>query len=73
MSSASMRTCWRTTAPSAAAPAAGAKKSGLAGSVSRTRRWRVQSPPRTTLLGMPGSGMMLPKAPPPPANSKAVT
>ena len=43
------------------------------GSVSRIRRWSVQSPPRTTSVGMPGSGVMLPNEPPPPANSNEVT
>ena len=41
--------------------------------VSRIRRWSVQSPPRTTSVGMPGSGVMLPNEPPPPANSNEVT
>ena len=31
---------------------------GHGGSVSRISRWRVQSPPRSTSLGTPGSGMM---------------
>ena len=43
------------------------------GSVSRMSRWRVQSPPLTTLDGTPGSGVIEPKAPPPPANWNAVT
>ena len=43
------------------------------GFVSRTRRWSVQSPPFSTLDGIPGSGVSDPNAPPPPANWKAVT
>ena len=43
------------------------------GLVSRTRRWSVQSPPFSTLVGTPGNGVIEPKAPPPPANWKAVT
>ena len=42
------------------------------GSVSRRSRWSVQSPPFSTLVGTPGSGVRLPKAPPPPANSNEV-
>ena len=38
------------------------------GSVSRMRRWSVQSPPFSTLDGTPGSGVIEPNAPPPPAN-----
>ena len=43
------------------------------GSVSRTSRWSVQSPPFSTLDGIPGSGVNEPNAPPPPANWNAVT
>jgi len=43
------------------------------GSVSRTSRWSVQSPPFSTLDGIPGRGVSDPNAPPPPANWKAVT
>ena len=54
------------------APAASSRKTGC-GSVSRTSRWSVQSPPFSTLDGIPGSGVSDPKAPPPPANWNAVT
>ena len=47
--------------------------SGAGGAVSLMSRWSVQSPPLTTSLGTPGSGMSEPKAPPPPANSNEVT
>ena len=43
------------------------------GSVSWRSRWSVQSPPFSTLVGTPGSGVRLPNEPPPPANSNAVT
>ena len=58
---------------SLAAAAADRKRPSGTGSVSRTRRWRVQSPPFSTLDGIPGSGVIEPNAPPPPANWKAVT
>ena len=74
MSSASIWTFMSSTAPAdAAAQIGGRKASGTGGSVSRIRRWRVQSPPLTTLDGTPGSGVIEPKAPPPPANWNAVT
>ena len=70
-----MRTFMSSSAP--ALGAADARKSSAAkrstGVVSRIRRWSVQSPPFTTSLGIPGSGVMLPNDPPPPANWKAVT
>jgi len=70
-----MRTCFRTTASSAAAvgPAAPNTAERLANSVSRTTRWSVQSPPRITSLGTPGSGTSEPNCPLPPANWNAVT
>ena len=46
--------------------------SAAGGSVSSRRRCSVQSPPFSTLVGTPGSGVRLPKAPPPPANSNEV-
>ncbi len=67
---------WRMTSAEGAADAAGAaaaSESRSTGAVSRTSRWRVQSPPRVTSDGTPGSGMMLPNLPPPPANVNAVT
>ena len=53
------------------AAALGERSAGC-GSVSRMSRWRVQSPPFSTLDGIPGSGVNDPNAPPPPANWKAV-
>ena len=75
MSSASIVVSSSTSASRVAlsAEAPRAKATSGTGSVSRMRRWSVQSPPRTTSVGMPGSGVMLPKEPPPPANSKEVT
>ena len=43
------------------------------GCTSRSRRWRVQSPPRITLVGIPGSGTMEPNSAPPPTNLNPVT
>ena len=57
----------------AGAASRGEDASGTGGWVSRMSRWRVQSPPRSTLDGMPGSGVIEPNVPPPPANAKAVT
>ena len=48
------------------------RRTPAAGSVSWISRWRVQSPPFSTLDGIPGSGVNDPNAPPPPANWKAV-
>ena len=45
----------------------------LSASVSRMRRWSVQSPPRMTSVGTPGSGTSDPNWPLPPANWNAVT
>ena len=42
------------------------------GSVSWMSRCSVQSPPFSTLDGIPGSGVNEPNAPPPPANWNAV-
>ncbi len=74
MSSASI-VVWSRTCASGAPAAARASNAGAVriGWVSRIRRWRVQSPPFVTSDGTPGSGMIEPKAPPPPANLKAVT
>ena len=69
-----MRTFMSSSAePAAAAAAARSASNTGCGSVSRTSRWSVQSPPFSTLDGMPGSGVSDPNAPPPPANWKAVT
>jgi hypothetical protein len=58
----------------AAAPTASARNTPSSmGLVSRISRWSVQSPPFSTAEGTPGSGVMEPKAPPPPANWNAVT
>ena len=74
MSSASIRTSMRTSASPAADAAATPRPRGAGpGSVSRIRRWSVQSPPFSTSVGMPGSGMIAAERPPPPANSNAVT
>ena len=73
MSRASMRTFMSSSAVSLAAAAAPASAAARVGSVSRMRRWSVQSPPFSTLEGTPGSGVSDPNAPPPPANWKAVT
>ena len=75
MSSASISVFRITFARSSAAPAAvdaSANASGC-GCVSCTNRWSVQSPPRITLVGTPGSGMIDPNSPSPPANSNDVT
>ena len=56
----------------AGAAAASANASGC-GCVSCTRRCSVQSPPRITFVGTPGSGMIEPNSPSPPANSNDVT
>ena len=69
-----MRTFISSSAEGAAAAEPKRKNaSGTGGAVSRMRRWSVQSPPLTTLVGMPGSGVIEPKLPPPPANWNAVT
>ena len=68
-----MRTFISSSAESrSAAPAADRKTPSGTGFVSRISRWRVQSPPFSTLDGIPGSGVSEPNAPPPPANSKEV-
>jgi hypothetical protein len=72
-SRASIFTVRISTAEPAAAGAARTASSSWTGFVSRISRWSVQSPPLTTLVGMPGSGVIDPNAPPPPANWKAVT
>ena len=72
-SSASMRTFMSSSAdPAPRRRRAHAVELEDCGSVSRTRRWSVQSPPFSTLDGIPGSGVSDPNAPPPPANWKAV-
>jgi hypothetical protein len=69
-----MRVSRITSAPPAVARTASASKAlGRGGSVSRMSRWSVQSPPFSTDVGMPGSGVIDPNAPPPPANANAVT
>ena len=73
MSRASMRTFMSSSADPADFAASAANSAAGTGSVSRTRRWSVQSPPFSTLDGTPGSGVSDPNAPPPPANWKAVT
>ena len=75
MSSASTCVCCSTSAVPAAlsASAEAAKRSGAGGAISRSRRCSVQSPPRSTLVGMPGSGTIEPTASPVPLNSKLVT
>ena len=75
MSSASMRAV-RMTSAGAGTAAADRKARPLSarnGVVSRISRWRVQSPPRSTLSGTPGSGMSEPNWPLPPANWNDVT
>jgi len=69
---ASILTFMSSSAPDAAG-AATACASRRNGDVSRMSRWSVQSPPFSTLDGIPGRGVIEPKAPPPPANWKAVT
>ena len=59
----------RTSAP-AAAGAPGVPTPDTPAAVSRMSRWRVQSPPRSTLDGTPGSGMIEPNSPPPPAKRR---
>ena len=73
MSRASILTFINSSAESRCAAAAKSAASGTGGFVSRMSRWRVQSPPFSTLDGIPGSGVRLPNAPPPPANLNAVT
>ena len=60
-------------APAAADAPSAKKPSRATGVVSRTRRWSVQSPPFSIVDGTPGSGVIEPKAPPPPWNWNAVT
>jgi hypothetical protein len=73
-SRASIRTFMSSSAPGAeAAPRKPKSNRASGGSVSRIRRWSVQSPPFSTLEGTPGRGVIEPKAPPPPWNLKAVT
>ena len=67
-----MRTFISSSAEPAAALTRTASVEAGCGSVSWMSRWRVQSPPFSTLDGIPGSGVNDPNAPPPPANWKAV-
>jgi hypothetical protein len=74
MSSASICVSRITLAPAASAESALASGTELAGgATSRVSRCRVQSPPRSTLVGMSGSGMMEPTSSPSPVNSNDVT
>jgi hypothetical protein len=75
MSSASISVFRMTVARSSAAPAPVAASANVSGCgwVSCTSRWSVQSPPRITLVGTPGRGMIDPNSPLPPANSNDVT
>ena len=56
MSSASILTFISSTGARAVGADAAGERLRETGFVSRIRRWRVQSPPFTTLVGMPGSG-----------------
>jgi len=74
MSSASILVVRRTSTLSRAdAAARGNGNAAFCGGwVSRTTRWSVHAPPRSTLEGTPGSGVSEPNFPPPPANWNAV-
>ena len=61
-----------TSADSAAAVASVAT-AAAGGATSWAKRWRVQSPPRSTLVGTSGSGTIDPTASPSPVNSNDVT
>ena len=56
-----------------AAPVSAKRRRRRAGATSWARRWSVQSPPRTTSVGMSGSGMIEPTDSPVPVNSNDVT
>ena len=75
MSSASTWVCWITSASLARAadPALASALWGMGGWISRSSRCRVQSPARSTLVGIPGSGTIDPTDSPVPLNSKLVT
>jgi hypothetical protein len=72
MSRASILTFMISTAPAATGAAKRTDSRSSCGLVSRTRRWRVQSPPFSMADGTPGRGVIEPKAPPPPWNWNAV-
>ena len=70
-----MRVCWSTSTPFVlgAASATSPARTRSSGATSRVNRWRVQSPPRSTVVGSAGSGMIEPNDVWLLANSKLVT
>jgi hypothetical protein len=76
MSRASICVSRRTSALASPAPpvaASSAVKARAGGATSWASRCRVQSPPRTTSVGMSGRGTIDPTSSPSPVNSKEVT